>query len=82
MVCKTPKRDGELLPDRYPQHDLFICDVGDAVLKDGVFERSLDVFLADQLRECLRPVLPGDDLVHEGRLSKKCQAPGDPRHTG
>lgn len=23
-----------LLPDRHPQHDLFICDVGDAVLKD------------------------------------------------
>lgn len=23
-----------LLPDRYPQHDLFICDVSDAVLKD------------------------------------------------
>ena len=23
-----------LLPDRYPQHDLFICDVADAVLKD------------------------------------------------
>lgn len=23
-----------LLPDRYPQHDLFICDVSDAILKD------------------------------------------------
>ncbi len=23
-----------LMPDRYPQHDLFICDVADAVLKD------------------------------------------------
>lgn len=23
-----------LLPDRHPQHDLFICDVGDVVLKD------------------------------------------------
>jgi plasmid replication initiation protein len=42
MVCDTPKqnplpsedREGELLPDRYPQHDLFICDVVDAVLKD------------------------------------------------
>ena len=22
------------MPDRYPQHDLFICDVADAVLKD------------------------------------------------
>jgi len=26
----------ELLPDRHPQHDLFICDVADAVLKDIV----------------------------------------------
>ncbi|MFT4344846.1 hypothetical protein ACMY46_02670 [Bartonella bacilliformis] len=25
---------GGLLPERYPQHDLFICDVYDAVLKD------------------------------------------------
>ncbi len=25
-----------LLPDRHPQHDLFICDVADAVLKDVV----------------------------------------------
>jgi plasmid replication initiation protein len=34
MVCETPKQDQQLLPDRYPQHDLFICDVADAVLKD------------------------------------------------
>jgi plasmid replication initiation protein len=25
-----------LLPERHPQHDLFICDVGDAVLKDDM----------------------------------------------
>lgn len=34
MVSKTPKLQSQLLPDRYPQHDLFICDVADAVLKD------------------------------------------------
>ncbi len=36
MVSETPKEDSvnALLPDRYPQHDLFICDVADAVLKD------------------------------------------------
>jgi hypothetical protein len=34
MVCETPKPESQLLPDRYPQHDLFICDVADAVLKD------------------------------------------------
>ncbi len=36
MVCETPKPDKQLLPDRYPQHDLFICDVADAVLKDVI----------------------------------------------
>ncbi|MEM7132106.1 MAG: replication initiator protein A [Chloroflexota bacterium] len=35
MVCETPNNnDDQLLPDRHPQHDLFICDVADAVLKD------------------------------------------------
>lgn len=27
-------RDSQLSPDRYPQHELFICDVADAVFKD------------------------------------------------
>lgn len=34
MVGETPNRESQLLPDRHPQHDLFICDVADAVLKD------------------------------------------------
>ncbi len=34
MVCETPKPDEQLLPDRHPHDDLFICDVADAVLKD------------------------------------------------
>lgn len=37
MVSETPNLPGSqnaLLPDRHPQHDLFICDVADAVLKD------------------------------------------------
>ena len=37
MVSETPNKESPqlpLLPDRYPQHDLFICDVADAVLKD------------------------------------------------
>jgi plasmid replication initiation protein len=33
MVTETPKQT-PLLPNRYPQLDLFICDVADAVLKD------------------------------------------------
>ena len=32
MVTETT--NPALLPDRHPQHDLFICDVADAVLKD------------------------------------------------
>lgn len=34
MVSETPNQQLALIPDRYPQHDLFICDVADAVLKD------------------------------------------------
>jgi len=34
MVPETPNTHEQLLPDRHPQHDLFICDVADAVLKD------------------------------------------------
>jgi len=44
METETPNCEAEeripeslltpLLPDRHPQHDLFICDVADAVLKD------------------------------------------------
>ncbi len=33
MDTETPKL-APLLPERHPQHDVFICDVGDAVLKD------------------------------------------------
>ena len=34
MVTETTNPNAYLLPDRHPQHDLFICDVADAVLKD------------------------------------------------
>ena len=34
MVTETTNALDPLLPDRHPQHDLFICDVADAVLKD------------------------------------------------
>lgn len=34
MVTDTPNTDSQLIPDRHPQHDLFICDVADAHLKD------------------------------------------------
>lgn len=34
MVSESTNSKLPLLPDRHPQHDLFICDVADAVLKD------------------------------------------------
>jgi len=34
MVPDTTNAQDQLLPERHPQHDLFICDVSDAVLKD------------------------------------------------
>ena len=34
MDTETTNRQAPLIPDRHPQHDLFICDVSDAVLKD------------------------------------------------
>jgi hypothetical protein len=38
--------------------------VGDALLRDGVFERGLDVLLVDHVVKRLRPVFSGDDLIH------------------
>ena len=34
MVPDTTNAINQLLPERHPQHDLFICDVADAVIKD------------------------------------------------
>jgi plasmid replication initiation protein len=34
MVTDTTNSKSQLVPERHPQHDLFICDVADAVLKD------------------------------------------------
>jgi plasmid replication initiation protein len=36
MDSDTPKADEHLLPHRHQQHDLFVCDVADAVLKDDM----------------------------------------------
>ena len=35
-MSDTPKEENLLLPDRHPQHDLFVCDVADAVLKNDM----------------------------------------------
>lgn len=36
MVSDIPKDNTHLLPCKHPQHDLFVCDVADAVLKDDI----------------------------------------------
>jgi len=36
MVSDPPKVEKPLLPDRHPQHDLFLCDVAEAVLKNDM----------------------------------------------
>src|SRR5262249_17916585 len=36
MVSDAPTEDGLLPPDRHQQHDLCVCDVADAVLKDDM----------------------------------------------
>lgn len=36
MVSDTSKHNANLLPSRHQDYDLFVCDVGDAVLKDDM----------------------------------------------
>src|SRR5215469_3675502 len=36
MDSDPPKDNTQLLPQRHPQHDLFVCDVADAMLKDDM----------------------------------------------
>jgi len=38
MVSNTPNDKSQLLPERYPTPDLFVCDVADAILKDVMAE--------------------------------------------
>ena len=56
--------------------------VGDAVLRDGVFERGLDVFLVDQSAKDCGRYLRAMTWYMGRDVRKICQAPGDPRHTG
>ena len=45
MVLKTPNDANQLIPNRYPQGDLFICDVSDAILK-GILQDMEHPFYA------------------------------------
>ena len=44
MDTDTTNRDAQLIPDRHPQHDLFICDVLDAIPKDDMASMEHPVF--------------------------------------
>lgn len=44
MATDSAREDDLLLPDRHPQHDLFVCDVADAVLKDDMASMEHPVY--------------------------------------
>jgi hypothetical protein len=54
-------RHGGLAGSALPREDVAVRD---AILRDGVLERGLDVLLIHHVGERLGPVFPGDDLVH------------------
>lgn len=43
-VTNQTEQHSPLLPDRHPQHELFVCDVADAVLKDDMASMEHPVF--------------------------------------
>lgn len=55
MVTEAPQSNTHLLPERYPQHDLFICDVADAVLKDLIAQMEHPFYaLSKKPDTCIR----------------------------
>jgi plasmid replication initiation protein len=60
MVSDTPKDNPLLLPERH-QHDLFVCDVADAVLKDDMASMEHPFFsLSKKPDTCVRRYENGD----------------------
>ena len=73
MVTDNTNPIVPLMPDRHPQHDLFICDVADAVLKDVMAHMEHPFYSLSKKPE------PG--LFTEPRLSGgalRFQGPGRP----
>ncbi len=60
-AARQNARHGGLAGPALPRKNVAVRD---AVLRDGVFERGLDVLLVHHVGERLGPVLAGDDLVH------------------
>ena len=61
QAARQDARDGGFAGAALARKDVA---VGDALLRDGVLERGLDVLLVDHVLERLRAVFAGDDLVH------------------
>ena len=70
QAARQNARDGGFAGAALARKDVAVRD---AAAANGVLERGPDVLLADQLGKRLRPVFPGDDLVH-GNACKACYA--------
>ena len=62
MVPETPNLLDQLLPDRHPQADFFICDVADAVLKDLIPQMEHPFYVLSK-----KPETAIRRYEHEGR---------------
>lgn len=62
MVPDPPNLLDQLLPDRHPQADFFICDVGDAVLKDLIPQMEHPFYVLSK-----KPETTVRRYEHEGR---------------
>ena len=61
MVTEISKQPSPLLPDRHRQHELFICEIADAVLKDDMASMEHPVFsLATKPDHTIRSYSHGD----------------------
>ncbi len=64
MDSDTPKTNERLLPYRHQQHDLFVCDVADAVLKDDMASMEHPFFsLAKKPETSIRRYENGDRWI-------------------
>jgi plasmid replication initiation protein len=62
MVPETPNLLDQLLPDRHPQLDFFICDVADAVLKDLIPQMEHPFYVLSK-----KPEMAIRRYEHEGK---------------
>lgn len=74
MVPDTPNLLDQLLPDRHPQADFFICDVADAVLKDLIPQMEHPFYVLSKKPETAIRRYEHDDKWLEVIPSAKGQA--------